>query len=434
MILGLLVSAIAFVVTAILVPLDPGSASVMPKPETIEEVAAVAPAPVVVPAPAPAPVEPAPAVVAPAPEPAPVVAEPVPEETAAAVVAPTPEPAPVTSAPQPQEQALAIPTPGAPQGFGEGPASISAPSIGGGPNFGETELGLGGTSDASPTRTTGGTQVAVAVPVTSQPTVDTASADVPDVVDGTDGVGTTTADDRLVELASMPLAAGSALTDNAVAFAGSTRPLMSIILQDDGSAEALRQGLLALSAPITFGVTANLSGAEQIAGDYRSKGYEVVAVMPGEGQVMERGDDPAAFRELISGVLDAVPGATGLMDRIGGPLPRDRALVQAALDSLTITGHGLLTHRGTGLNQVDQQADGAGVPSAVVYRVIDAEDDPVKIAQALDRAVLEASKTGQVIVVGRVKPATVTSLFSWLLGPGAKSVTIAPVSSILQQN
>ncbi|QHQ34732.1 divergent polysaccharide deacetylase family protein [Algicella marina] len=450
LILGLVVSAVAFVVTAIMVPLEPREATpeagpVVALPPPTEQAAVPAPAPEAVeppveeitiietepepqPEPAPEPVvaEPEPA---PQPEPEPV-AEPAPEP------APAPQGADVAmTAPTPQADPLAMPSPGAPGGdgidglSGFGGAALDAPAAE------SANIGLSSGSDSAPTRSTGGPQFATAEPISSQPSVDTASLEAPDVADGSDeevGAADNT-DAEIIELASEPLSAGTALSDNAVSFSDTgDRPLMAIILQDDGSAEALRQGLLALSAPITFGVTANLSGATRIAEDYNSKGYEVVAVMPNQGQVVERGSDPSAFRELIGGVLNAVPPSTGLMDRIDGPLPRDRALVQAALDSLTVTGHGLLTHRGTGLNQVNQQADAAGVASAVVYRVIDEDKDPQAIAQSLDRAVLEASKTGSVIVVGRVQPETVTTLYSWLFGPGAKSVTIAPVSAILQ--
>ena len=102
------------------------------------------------------------------------------------------------------------------------------------------------------------------------------------------------------------------------------------------------------------------------------------------------------------------------------------------IEAAKVTGHGVLTYRGTGLNNVPALAAEQGVASDLVYRVIDEQDGANNIALSLERAVLDASRGGHVIVVGRVKQDTVSTLFSWLLGSGAKAVTIAPVSTILR--
>ncbi len=343
----------------------------------------------------------------------------------------TPATAPATvAAVQPSTEPLSLPTPG---GGGGGAPSIAAPSLGS-PTISSANVGIGGAVDSRPTQTTGGVRVAtVTAPSTSQPTVDTATVAAPTVDASLSGETTTGGDPNArVRLTSQPLVAGEALTTNAApSVVAGNRPRMAIILQDDGAPEQLRQGLLAVSAPITFGVTADLAGATDIAKAYRLNGYEVVAVLPGSGQVFERGGDPDGLRELIGGALHAVPVATALVDRIGGPLPLDDALAQGALDTLSITGHGLLTHRGVGLNNVPDLAARTGVASSIVYRIIDNESTSAAITEELDRAVEEAGQTGQVIVMGRMQPATVTTLFSWLLGPTAKEVSISSVSGVL---
>ncbi|MHA3913342.1 divergent polysaccharide deacetylase family protein [Halovulum sp. GXIMD14793] len=351
----------------------------------------------------------------------------------------TPQSAPTITPPQQQSTGLQI---AAPSVSGGGQGSDSTPSIGGGlslsaPNVadGSGAGNLGANADSAPTRRTndGSTKVAIAEPVTSRPTVDTASTAAPEV-GGVDSAAAISDSDKpaLTKLSAKPLVAGKALTDNAIPFNGdSDRPLMAIILQDSGVPDELRRGLLTLSAPITFGVTANLDNASGISANYAQKGFEIVAVLPSLDQPIQRGMPAAEVNALLSGVFDAVPSATALVDQIDGDLPRDPALVKAALETLKITGHGLLTHRGSGLNNVPQQAVGAGVPSDIVFRVVDDVSDPAAIRQELDRAVLEASKSGRVIVIGRVQPDTVTTLFSWLLSPSASAVTIAPVSTVM---
>lgn len=361
-----------------------------------------------------------------------------PDVKVAAITPAKPDPVKPVTPPVQQSQGLVITAPSESTGgpVGSGPLTIGsglqlgAPDVSGG-SGGAT---LGTTTDSSPTRPSlGSTQVAIATPaLSSGPSVDTASTDKPTVTDIGNGDNAEESDSLYRTLVAKPLVAGNALKQNAVEFKGSKdKPLMAIILQDDGAAENLRRGLLTLSAPITFGVTANLDSAENIGKNYASKGYEVVAVLPGSNQVVQRGMSEIEVQELLSGVFDAVPMATTLVDRIGGDLPRDPGLVKASLATLSITGHGLLTHRGSGLNNVPQQAGANGISSDLVFRIIDEAPDPAAIRQALDRAVLEASKSGKVIVIGRVQPDTVTTLFSWLLSPSASSVSIAPVSQVL---
>lgn len=477
LIYGALACSAAFVAVAILLPIErgaPAAASAI-NPKTPAPTPAPAPAPAAEPAPKPEPAAAAPAQSAATPT-APAT---VPAPGAAPANVPAPETAAVVPAPQPAPVA---------SGNEDAPQTFGVAGLEGQSGLGETDaspgLSLGGSNDQSPTRVAAAPRVeSTPQSPASQPIVDTASADVPSVSTGegdeiaaasvpqpgtpqsapkpeaepaeaplsldtgapiaaapapepapepAPAPAAPTAEGGFVSLEAEPLVAGAAVSDHAVEFTGADgKPMMSIVLQDDGSAESLRLGLLALTAPITFGVTSNLSDAAQIAADYRARGYEVAAVLPDEGQVFEKGDDPEDFRGILGGSLAAVPNATALMDRVGGPISRDTALMRAAFDSLSITGHGLLTHRKSGINSVPDQARAAGVPSEAVYRVIDEDADPNKIAQALDRAVLEASKTGKVVVVGRVQPETVTTLFSWLLGSGAKSVTIAPVSALL---
>lgn len=350
-----------------------------------------------------------------------------------------PAPAPSVTPPQPQSTGLQITAPSEATGgqVGSGPLTIGGGLTLANPDVAEGSGAntLGATTDSAPTRRTndGATQVAIAAPVTNQPTVDTASTGTPQVggVDAADAIADT---DRpaLATLGAKPLVAGRALTDNAAEFTGARdRPLMAIILQDGGVPDDLRRGLLTLSAPITFGITGNLQNAGGIAANYASKGFEVVAVLPDRNQPIARGMPPEEVQALLSGIFDAVPTATAVVDQIDGDLPRDPELVKAALETLKVTGHGLLTHRGSGLNNVPQQAIGEGVSSDLVFRVVDEVSDPAAIRQALDRAVLEASKSGKVIVVGRVQPDTVTTLFSWLLSPNASAVSIAPVSTVM---
>lgn len=333
-----------------------------------------------------------------------------PEDTA------TPEAPPQDStAPEPEANA----TGAAP----EAPQSPETPAIGV-PTFVEEDSAqIGGTGDSAPQRTASAApEVSAEAPEAGAPAVDTESAAAPEI--GPADTGT----------AAPKLQPGNALTDNAVAFTGDAgRPLMSIILIDDGQAPGLRDGLTSLSAPITFAVDAGLPDAAEVAQAYRKAGFEVVAALSDAGPLALDAETPAdEVPARLAQVFADVPVATALMDRLDGPIPRDRKLTDAVLNAVSITGHGLLTHRGTGVNNVPLIADEAGVYSEVIFREIDEGSDSDSIAVALERASLDAARGGSVIVAGHLRPDTVSTLFSWLLGSGASNVEIAPVSAALR--
>ncbi|MEO1293358.1 MAG: divergent polysaccharide deacetylase family protein [Pseudomonadota bacterium] len=348
-----------------------------------------------------------------------------PQASAAPAVEPEPEaepapaPAPATIGSVP---AISAPTPG--EGLGDGPQIGETASLGT-PGF-DTNSGAGslGGGDSGPARTAAVAPqpTAPSIGTDSGPTVETDSAAVPQVGAVADGGG------------SADLAEGQALTQFAVPFAaGGDRPLMAIVLIDEGENPALRGGLAALPSPITFGVNADLPDATQVAGQYREAGFEISAIAPGGGPLALRADaGEGQVQATLARIFQLVPGATTLMDPIGGPMPSNRSLSEIVLTSLKITGHGLLTHRGEGLNNVPLIADEVGVPSEVIYRIIDDEVGASNISLALERAVQDAERNGSVIVVGRVRQETVSTIFSWILGEQSDGIEIAPVSAVLQ--
>lgn len=408
LILGGAVSAIGLGAAAVLNPLPDGPVANMPK-----GAAAVM-------APKPATAEPA------------VVEEPV---LAAASSQPVVEPsAPEVAAVATSPEVAAPAAPAAPSIGGGGtpgftgstaPEAASGPGLSS-PSIGGTDSGgLNVGSDSSPIRTASAPQVAVAVPSTgAAPSVNTESASVPEVGE----VDTT---DYAAIVAASSLQAGTALESNAAIFNGDvSKPLMGIVLIDTGEVESLRSGLTALSAPITFGIGADLANSAVVAKGYRDAGFEVVSVIP-DGS-FQPGMPLELVPEVLLSAMRAVPSATSVVDSINGVVPKDRDVMQVALQSLKLTGHGLLTHSADGDNAVPQFADQAGVRSDVISRVIDAEPGAENISATLEQAVQDARRTGGVIVVGRMSQETVTTLFQWLLGADPRDVTIAPVSVVLR--
>ena len=99
---------------------------------------------------------------------------------------------------------------------------------------------------------------------------------------------------------------------------------------------------------------------------------------------------------------------------------------------LASTGHGLLLYS-KGLNTAQKLAAKNGVPSAVIFRDMDDKDQkPSAIRRFLNYGALNAGSEGGVVLVGRLRPDTVTALLLWGLEDRARQITVAPVSQLLE--
>ncbi len=294
-----------------------------------------------------------------------------------------------------------------------------------------------GTTSATPIEPTNkGTDTVAEEPAAKEPEIKTAVVTEEPVITPEDitPVPAVVPTDEVYVVPPADIVAGDAFTSNRVAFEGDpSQPFLAIVLRDVGDEGVAREALFDLGVPITVALPVTMDGAAGISRTYFAKGIETVALLPDAGtQMISRGMDASVVSANLGGFLAAVPTAVGVMDRVDGDMPRDANLVRTLIDSLKVSGHGILTHRSGGLNSVDRLARTEGLQSATVYQEIDANSDPRSIQSALDKAVFEASRSGAAVVVGTTRPETVTTLFSWLISNGSKSVTIAPVSVAME--
>ncbi len=95
--------------------------------------------------------------------------------------------------------------------------------------------------------------------------------------------------------------------------------------------------------------------------------------------------------------------------------------------------HGLLTYD-RGLNTADQIAEREGLPSALIFRMLDAQkENPTTIGRYLDRAAFKAAQEGHVVMIGHSYADTITALFTWMLEPRSQTVRMAPLSAIMRR-
>ena len=232
--------------------------------------------------------------------------------------------------------------------------------------------------------------------------------------------------EETVEVPLPPLEAFAADFDNPDA-----KPLMAIVLMDSGADLASGQvGLAALKSfpyPLTFAVDAQLPDAAARAAEYRSQGFEVMALMD-----LPPGATATDTEVNLSASLNAVPQAVAVMEGVGIGLQQSRDASDQVAEYLLASGHGLVL-QSKGLNTAHKLATRSGVPAGLIFRDFDsAGQTPTVIRRFLDQAAFRADQVGSVIMVGRLRPDTISALLLWGLQDRAQRVALAPVSHVLR--
>ena len=74
----------------------------------------------------------------------------------------------------------------------------------------------------------------------------------------------------------------------------------------------------------------------------------------------------------------------------------------------------------------------AGVPAAVVYRDLDRDDQDERVVlRFVQQAAFRAHQESGVVLVGRVRPGTISALTVWGSANQEEKIAIVPLSAIL---
>ena len=202
------------------------------------------------------------------------------------------------------------------------------------------------------------------------------------------------------------------------------RPLMSILLIDDGSSPIGADALRSFPYPITFAVRAGAPDAAGMMAKYRDAGFEVLALVD-----LPAGAAPTDIEVALDASLGNVPEAAGVL--IAQDVPGGRQGTEQLIERLGAAGYGLVT-ASSGLNATAQLAESTGFPAANIFDDMDSEGQtPTVIRRFLDNAAFRAAQGEEVIMMGRIRPDTISALLLWGLGDRAGRVALVPVSAVL---
>ncbi|WP_245709695.1 divergent polysaccharide deacteylase family protein [Ruegeria halocynthiae] len=206
-----------------------------------------------------------------------------------------------------------------------------------------------------------------------------------------------------------------------------SKPLMSIILIDDVGAfgaEALQD----FPYPLSFAVSPSDPQAAEKMARHREAGFEVLALID-----LHEAASAQDAEVSLSVWLDELPQTVGILEGVESGIQGNRKLADQVAAIAGDTGRGLVT-QDNGLNTVQKLAARNGVPSSVVFRDFDgAKQDPKIMRRFLDQAAFRAGQEGAVVMLGRLRPETISALLLWGLEDRGNRVAMAPISAVMMQ-
>ena len=204
-------------------------------------------------------------------------------------------------------------------------------------------------------------------------------------------------------------------------------PRLSVILVDTGTlGPAAVQAVAAIPFPVSVAIDATAPEAKAMISGYRAAGIEVLAIAR-----LPEGATPQDAEVILSAAFDAVPETIALLDPGDGGLQSNRDVTEQAMSVLASSGRGFVT-ASRGLNTALRIAEAEGVAADVLYRDLDSEGQEARVIRRfLDQAAFRARQQSGVVLLGRVRPDTLSALTLWGSAARSEQVTMAPVSAVL---
>lgn len=205
------------------------------------------------------------------------------------------------------------------------------------------------------------------------------------------------------------------------------RPRLSVILVDTGTlGPAAVQAVKAIPFPVSVAIDATAPEATALISAYRAEGIEVLAIAR-----LPEGATPQDAEVILTAAFDAVPETIALLDPGDGGLQSNRDVTEQAMSVLARGGRGFVT-ASRGLNTALRIAEAEGVAADVLYRDLDSEGQEARVIRRfLDQAAFRARQQSGVVLLGRVRPDTLSALTLWGSAAQSEQVTMAPVSAVL---
>jgi polysaccharide deacetylase 2 family uncharacterized protein YibQ len=204
------------------------------------------------------------------------------------------------------------------------------------------------------------------------------------------------------------------------------RPEMSVILIDDGSFDGAVTAVAGVAFPISVMLNPSMPNATERMKAYRAAGIEVgvLATLPDSATAT----DVAVFFEAA---FTTLPETVAVLDAGGASLQSGSDVIGQAIMALSEEGRGLVTVS-RGLNTGLRAAAEQGVPTGIIFRNLDDEDQDARVIRRfMDQAAFRARQESGVVLLGQIRGETISALIQWGAANRASQVALVPVSKVL---
>lgn len=219
------------------------------------------------------------------------------------------------------------------------------------------------------------------------------------------------------------------------------RPLMAVIVLDDGTRSDAAMRALGWRAPLSFAIAADFDLSPHRIERVRRAGREALALVPfgygpdfgGDPNVLRRGLDAAELlRRLRWHLARAGEGIIGIVDRHGGDLLRDAQALHTVGDALAGEGMMVVDSRSDPGSLLPARLRPLGVPVGRRTVHIPRGDTQDAVFGALSDARDHAATWGTAIALVEAGEGTMDALAAWMRIRG-EEVALAPVSHVIRR-
>lgn len=204
------------------------------------------------------------------------------------------------------------------------------------------------------------------------------------------------------------------------------KALMGVILLDDGRLDGAVAAMSSLPFPVTVAIDPALDDAQDRLAEYRARGIEV-----GVQSILPEGATPSDVEITLEATFSTLGETVLLLDAGNSGLQNDRTVTAQAMAALAADGRGLVSVS-KGLNMALRAAEQAEVPAGLIFRDLDGDGQDARVIRRfLDQAAFRARQETGVMLLGRMRPDTISALVLWGTANRAGQVALAPMSAIL---
>jgi hypothetical protein len=209
-----------------------------------------------------------------------------------------------------------------------------------------------------------------------------------------------------------------------------------------GGRADVAERVLALRRPVAVAVLPELPLSRRIARDATRAGLDVLVqlplepyrfpeVDPGPG-VLLASMPPAEVTRRTRQHLAAVPGAVGVVTRMGSRFTEDRGQMRAVLEPILLSGlffvDSVTTSRSVGYDL----ARALGIPAGRRQVFLDPDESEATARERLDAVERWAASRGRVLAIAHGRLLTLRLLEEALPGWEARGVRLVPVSELVK--